>query len=151
MTVYSFSGQPHFQWECMGHFYDRYFQNTIWLDTRNFARSITSITWTWASRTLFVYTEFTKKKVFQWLTLAAACSVFVFMCYWCYCKSAPSTPTENDFDTTVWWKKKSGFHAFTWKFDSSIFTKKNLGCYPTSKWIRLMTDWLISNWKHNKY
>ena len=31
-------------------------------------------TWTRALRTLFVYTEFTKKKVFEQLTLAVACS-----------------------------------------------------------------------------
>ena len=30
--------------------------------------------YTWALRTLFVYTEFAKKKVFEQLTLAVACS-----------------------------------------------------------------------------
>ena len=53
-TVFSFSGQTHFQWECLGH-------QGLYI-------------WTWTMRTLFMYTEFAKKNLFEQLTLAVACS-----------------------------------------------------------------------------
>ena len=61
-TVFLFSGQTHFQWECYGHFYDSIkisiFKTVRRLDTTwIFAHSITRLslyTWTPALRTLFV-------------------------------------------------------------------------------------------------
>ena len=74
LTLFSFSAQTNCQWECMGHIYDSIkiciFQTVRRLDTTwNFVRSITSVI-----PTLFVYTEFTKRKVFEQLTLAVASS-----------------------------------------------------------------------------
>ena len=79
LTVFSLLDQTHFQWECMGHLYSitkiTIFKTLRRLDTTwNFAHNITRVSthehehW----EPFFVYTEFTKKKVFEQLTLAAA-------------------------------------------------------------------------------
>ena len=62
--------------------------NTTW----NFARSITRVS-TRALRTLFVYAEFTKKKVFELLTLAVGCSAS--------CRPASREISTSECDVTL--------------------------------------------------
>ena len=80
MSVFSFSGQSRFQWECFRYSYASIkvsiFKTLRSLDTIwNFARSITRVSthehehWEHC-----LCTEFTKKKVFALLTSAVACS-----------------------------------------------------------------------------
>ena len=52
-------------------------------------------TWTRALRTLFVYTEFTKKKVFEQLTLAVAC----------YASRSRSSPEVSISKCDVTWRR----------------------------------------------
>ena len=74
-TVFSFLGRTHFQWECYGYFRGSIkisiFKTLRRLDTTwNFAHQ-GLYTWARALRTLFVYTEFTKKTF--WTTHISRC------------------------------------------------------------------------------
>ena len=74
-TIFSFSGQTHFQWECYGHFYDSIaiFKTLRRLDTTwNFARSITRVST--HEREHWEHCLCTKRRVFEQLTLAVSCS-----------------------------------------------------------------------------
>ena len=90
-TVFLFSGQTHFQWECY-----RYFSDSIKISivktlrrldtTWNFARSIIRVsTHEYEHWEHGLPTQFTKKKVFEQLTLAVACSASRHPASWEVC------------------------------------------------------------------